>query len=383
MDKQEICLRIYSCYNDGTIRFHSPFRYLWYLFRTGRKHIVPPILPSFDPPKEIKLKGRADSNGLVIFNNNVELVMKDYYGRYKVSWKTDSNTISFYSPLRDFNPNRLYLNVDSKNRLSTYSGNGSCVLSFIRLAVKTEPGSEVRLRISPDTSMNLSQDLTHLRFEVDNTKHKVRVYNRKQKGSSYELIPQGKFKELYRLARKTFEVKSIEFPVLQSIIKMKSKSSMKYTNIYSKDSFQSIFTVTTQIEPAKDRRGYYGIAIQKSPDLSTSARVGYRFRLSKNILPSPDVIVTAIYYDSNGEYTEHKVYDPKSKQNITVSKTHLGPYPSNNNIFEGELLLESTAIDVALIVSNSLYGLLPENGEDPDEIVKFEEIMISYDNMRR
>jgi len=187
----------------------------------------------------------------------------------------------------------------------------------------------------------------------------------------------GKFKKLSALVKKSYDVTSIKDPIYVSIQKSLNFKSVTYNNILSKDSFQSIFTVTTQILPETDRRGFYGIAINKSQDLKTSARVNYKFQLSDEIITTPDVIVTAVYFNS-GRYSEHRVKDQ------VVSKTHHGPYPSQDKKYlEGTLLLESTAIDVALLISNSLYGLLPTNGEDPDNIVKFIEVSISYDMLTR
>ncbi|CAK7994555.1 Hypothetical protein POVR1_LOCUS79 [uncultured virus] len=375
-------LRIYSSHCDGTITIHQPFRQLWLILRAVGKYVTPPnIPPLIYPVQTMTFHGTSCEDGMCLFDENkAELVMKDYQCTYKVSWKTSPpSPISFYSPIRQYSNDRLYLNVDDKNRLSSYDeSTHHCVMKFVRLVVKTQPGTCIHLKVQPIFAETNLQPPIHLRYCYEGIAHKVRVFDVVRHGAFYELVPHGAFKKLCKLVKKTYEIRSIQEPIYQPLTcNLQIFPPTTYHHILSKESFQCIFTVTTQILPKRDRRGYYGIVIRKSSDMSTAARVDYKFQLSQEIITTPDVIVTAVYFDSN-QYSEHKVGTQ------VVSKTHLGPYPNGKLvILEGTLHLESTAVDVALLISNSLYGLLPENGEEPDNIVKFLEVTISYENVRR
>lgn len=374
------CLRVYSKNQDGTIIIYEPFSSLWAILRNNGRYVAFPELPfSTIPPGTMKFRGVSNAEGLCVFDQDqIDLVMKDYNCAYEVRWKSSSTYIEFYSPIRQYSNDRLYLNVDNDNQLTSYDDKRSqCIMKFVRLVVKTQPQTKIQLKIRPVVHSAIEDHSPYLKYCHNGSKHKVRVFDVVRDGVFYDLTPVGKFKKLSALVKKSYDVTSIKDPIYVSIQKSLTFKSVTYNNILSKEYFQSIFTVTTQILPEMDRRGVYGIAINKSQDLKTSARVNYKFQLSEEIITTPDVIVTAVYFNS-GRYSEHRVKDQ------VVSKTHQGPYPSRDKKYlEGTLLLESTAIDVALLISNSLYGLLPTNGEDPDDIVKFIEVSISYDMVTR
>lgn len=388
-------LSVYSKNADKLI-IHEPFEELWSLLRMQGLYIPQPtILKTTNTlPKAINIRGTIQSNHKCYFNKSLdnsfitnlgyELDLSHEYN-YEIQWAIKSNdklTLGFYSPIRKFNNDRLYLNVDNNHKLSVYKNNkGITTLNCNTLVVavnKYEQNTKISLTITP-------------KHKIINIKprdsiiipgcYRVEVFDIKNEGFYYNMIVRKQFKMLYSLVRKYYEYTSIKRNKLL-ILKDVLPQTIDYNNVLSKESYQSIFTVTTQIEPVTDRRGYYGIVIKRISGTISSATIYYQFSISENIMTTPDVIVTAAYYDTNsGTYSPHQIYD--GKQDINVLNIHNGPYPKSNNIIDGYLKLESTAVDIVLLIGNSLFGILPEDGENPDNLIQFTKFEIKYDNVER
>ena len=79
----------------------------------------------------------------------------------------------------------------------------------------------------------------------------------------------------------------------------------------------------------------------------------------------------------------HQIYDKSKGKDVVVVNHHKGPYQGNNNVISGMLNLESTAIDLTLLISNSEVGISPTGGYDPNAILKFTKFEIKYYNVQR
>jgi hypothetical protein len=394
-------------FDDKKLIINDPFRELWSILKFRGKYIPLPeqteqIIKNIPNQKIIVGKLCKDkkfyfnniSDDINIFGNEIQLSI-DY--DYEIKWKIKSKckdkiNVGFYSPYRKFSSDRLYLNFDKNNKKLTkykcYKGKIliNCHILIIALD-KYHLDTDIILTINPIIK-NVNKLSCHQIEYCD-----VKIFDIKKEGIFYRPLIRKEFKKLYNLVREYYEFTSIERSNYQDITKfdlflLNNKyiydslpKEIDYTGVLSKKSYESIFTVTSNIQPISDRIGYYGIVIKRDPNIISSATVYYEFELS-NILQTPDVIVAAAYYEGDKGYVLHQIYDKIKNEDVYVMNVHNGPY-SDSNIITGQLDLESTAVDITLIIGNSLYGILPTNGRDPNKIIQFKKFDIQYCNIER
>jgi hypothetical protein len=405
-------LQLYSR-DDKILTINDPFRELWSILKFRGKYILLPeqteqIIKKI--PKQTIIVGKLCkdkkfyfdniSDDINIFGNEIQLSI-DY--DYEIQWEIKSTcknkiNVGFYSPYRKFSFDRLYLNFDkNNNELTKYKCHMGKILINCHILVlaldKYHSDTEIILTINP--IIKKMNKLSCHQLEYCN----VKIFDIKKEGMFYRPLIKKEFKKLYNLVRKYYEFTSIERSNHQNISKYIYESlpnsklpnskcpleslpkEIDYIGVLSKKSYESIFTVTSNIQPISDRIGYYGIIIKRDPNIISSATIYYEFELS-DILQTPDVIVAAAYYEGDKGYVLHQIYDKIKNEDVYVMNIHNGPY-SNNNIITGQLDLESTAVDITLIIGNSLYGILPTNGRDPNKIVQFKKFDIQYNNIER
>lgn len=345
---------IYS-YQKDKFHIHSQYKELWKLVRSEGKYI-----PS--PSKQISIMNNQKYSGKIRNNicyfDGIGYEIRLPYQNYQIQWKANKNIkIGFYSPCRKLGTD-LYLNVDENNKLAKYRDKkGIIIIKFGCLVVHSfcsKENVEIELKIAPI---------------IINDYCKLDVFHNKTEGIFQYNILRTKYQKVVQLIKEYYQQTAIHLKLKSG----KLPTTSDYNNILAKSSYQNIFSVTTQIKPVSDRDGFYGIIVKRETGIVSSATINYQITISNNILPSPDVIVIAAYYDGNN-YIVHRV------NNTEVINDH--PFPVNNIVI-GKLLLESTATDVTLIVTNSLYGLLPIDGQNPDTIINFDKVEISYDSIDR
>ena len=337
--------------------------------------------------KDKKFYFNKEPDDLIVNNLDGEIQLSINYD-YEIKWKIDSKCkhkidVGFYSPYRKFSADRLYLNFDkTTNMLTKFKCHkGKILLSCHVLVIaldKYHKNTNITLTITP--IIKSTNKISYHQLEYCD----IKIFDIKKEGMFYHPIIKGEFKKLYKLVRKYYEFTSIERDNYLHNLKLNDRlpKEIDYNGVLSKKSYDSIFTVTTNIQPISDRIGYYGIVIKRDPNLTSSATIYYEFELS-NVLQTPDVIVWAAYYEGEKGYGLHQIYDKTKGQDVDVMNIHNGPYSNNNNYITGQLDLESTAVDITLILGNSLYGLLPINGRDPNTIVQFKKFEIRYNNIER
>jgi hypothetical protein len=418
-------------YDDKNLTIHKPFRELWSIMKCKGEYILPPTpVESLIKmiPDQITVNGTIMPNKQFYFSDNLheecpylkilgnELHFSVEYD-YEIQWAINNNVneLGFYSPYRKFSSDRLYLNYDkNKQKLTKYKCKSGKILISCNILViaisdingmigKNSKNNNITLKICPIAKHQNIGNVEHFGY------CKIQVFDIKREGIFYRPIVKPEFKKLYCLVRKYYEITSIKRKynlklnikhnlminkmVKHSILPNTSDrynevhsiipKEIDYTNILSKSSYESIFTVTTKAQPSSDRMGYYGIVIKREPGVISSATVYYEFKLSTNILQTPDVFVMAAYYEGDKGYVLHQIYDKKEGKDIYVMNVHEGPYPNDKNYISGNLDLESTATDITLIIGNSLYGILPTNGQNPDTIIEFKKFDIKYTNIDR
>jgi len=410
-------LSLYS-YDDKELIINESFSELWSVMKFTGKYITLPeqtdeIIKKI--PEQITISGKLmkdkkfyfnqESDELIVNNLGSEIQLSINYD-YEIKWKIDSKckqkiNVGFYSPYRKFSTDRLYLNFDkTSNALSKFNCHKGKILLNCHILVvaldKYHKNTDIMLTITPIIK-NTNKIPYHQLEYCD-----IKIFDIKKEGMFYRPMIKDEFKKLYKLVRKYYEYTSIERHNNPSYLfdnryqinnSPKTKfqvddpndrlpKEIDYNGVLSKKSYDSIFTVTTNIQPISDRIGYYGIVIKRDPNVTSSATIYYEFELS-NVLQTPDVIVWAAYYEGEKGYGLHQIYDKTKGQDVDVMNVHNGPYPNDNNYITGQLDLESIAVDITLIIGNSLYGLLPINGRDPNTIVKFKKFEIRYDNIER
>lgn len=396
-------LSLYSYENDKLI-IHDPFCELWSIMKCKGKYILPPEPPNniiANVPDKIKIVGCLSSDKYFYFNESSEISLPINYD-YEIKWKITSkhkHNIGFYSPYRKFNSNRLYLNYDKYSKKLTKFDYKSgkmlinCNILIVKLdkICKFNDNTTITLTINPIIKSDMT--ISNPKLMIDYCK--IQIFDINKEGIFYRPIIKQEFKELYSLVRKHYESTSIKrkFTISNNInnyLRAFQLDNIKdlpkvvdYNNVLSKSSYQSIYSVTTEIKPIDDRVGYYGIVIKHDQKIISSATIIYEFKLSENILQTPDIIVMAAFYEGNKGYALHQIYDKINKKEVYVMNIHDGPYPKNNNLISGKLQLESTAADITLILGNSLFGILPTNGENPNNIIKFTKFEIQYENVER
>lgn len=366
---------------DDKLIIHEPYNELWSMMRCRGKYISPVKTKNCKlSTDKLIFKGKLTDNNKFYFDSvGTEIQLSVDYD-YDIKWKVknikcNKIKVGFYSPYRKFSSDRLYLNVDKNtNNLTIFEHHkGEILINCNILVIATNKHYDdliIKLKITPKLKIKHNTNL--------------KIFDIIQEGIFSRSIIKDDFKKLYYLVRKYYE--------LTSIIRDKSShysnnlpKEIEYKNLLAKNSYESIFTVTTKIEPSSDRIGSYGIIVKREQGLVSSATINYEIILSHNILKTPDIIVMAAYYEGDRGYVLHQIYDKKLSKDVYVMNTHTGPYPydhKGDNI-SGSLKLESTAIDITLIISNSLYGILPINGQDPNTIVKFVKFDIQYDDVER
>lgn len=409
-------LQLYS-YDNNKLIINDLFTELWSILKFRGKYIHLPEQTrqmKRTLPSRIIISGKLAKDKKFYFNETSDLIKNFGYEMqlsvdydYEIEWEIKSNCktnidIGFFSPYRKFSTDRLYLNFDKNhNELTKYRcRTGKFLVSCHILVValdKYHPNIDIILTIDPIIK-NTNTSLHQISYCG------VKVFDIKKEGIFYRPLIKKEFKKLYNLVREYYEFTSIKRNNYQNLIKnspieniydhlpnikcpveggnLLLPKEIDYTGVLSKKSYESIFTVTSDIQPASDRVGYYGIIIKRDPSIKSSATIYYEFELS-NILRTPDVIVSAAYYEGDRGYVLHQIYDKNKGKDVYVMNTHTGPYSGSNNYISGELDLESTAVDITLIIGNSLYGILPTNGRDPNTILKFTKFDIQYNNIER
>jgi len=392
-------LQLYS-YNNNKLIINDSFSELWSIMKFRGKYIQFP--EQIDQkikliPNKVIIKGKLHKdkkfhftntlNDIIINNSDNEIQLSVDYD-YEIEWKINSNckhiNIGFYSPYRKFSIDRLYLNFDkNQNKLTKYGCHtGKILISCHMLVIALDQyhsKTDIVLTITPIIK-NISKLLCH-QIEYCG----VKIFDIKKEGIFYRPSIKKEFKKLYNLVREYYEFTSIERNIKSISIDNHLYALPKeidYTGMLTKMSYESIFTVTSNIQPVSDRIGYYGIIIKRDPNIISSATIYYEFELS-NIRKTPDVIVMAAYYEGDKGYVLHQIYDKVKNKDVYVMNTHNGPYPNNNNYIIGQLDLESTSVDITLIIGNSLYGILPTEGKDPNTIIQFKKFDIQYNNIER
>lgn len=390
-------ISLYS-YDNKKLVINDSFSELWSIMKFRGKYIQIPdqindIVKKI--PEKITIKGKLHRNKKFYFNQkSCDIILSNFDNEiqlsidydYEIEWEIKSKCkicIGFYSPYRKFSSDRLYLNFDKiQNKLTKYkSQTGKILISCHMLTIasdKYHPDTEIILTINPILKSTKN---------IDNSSYNkleycgVKIFDIKKEGVFYRPIIKKEFKKLYNLVKQYYEYTSIKRYskcILNNLNNLNNlPKEIDYTGMLSKKSYESIFTVTSHIEPASDRIGYYGVIIKRDPTKISNATIYYEFELS-NILQTPDVIVMAAYYEGDKGYVLHQIYDKDKQKYVYVMNTHTGPYPSNNNYISGNLELETTAVDITLLIGNSLYGILPTGGRDPNTIVKFTKFEIKY-----
>lgn len=394
-------LQLYS-YDNNKLIINDSFSQLWSIMKFKGKYIRFPeeteqIIKTI--PNKVVMKGKLSKNKKFYFNETSNDIIINNFGNeiqlsvdydYEIEWEIKShcknnnnNNIGFYSPYRKFSTDRLYLNFDKKcKKLTEYkSDTGKFLISCHILVIaldKYHSDTDIILNINP-IMKNINKQQCH-QLEYCN----VKVFDVKKEGIFYRPLIKEEFKKLYCLVRKHYEITSIERSNYKHLTKegyLLLPKEVDYTQMLTKISYGSIFTLTSNIQPISDRIGYYGIIIKRDPNIISSATIYYEFEFS-NIRETQDIIVTAAYYQANEGYVPHQIYDKNKNKYVYVMNTcDNGPYPNKNNYITGQLDLESTSVDIILIISNSLYGLLPINENFP--IGKFNKFNIEYNNIER
>jgi hypothetical protein len=392
-------LSLYS-YDNKELVINESFRELWSVMKFTGKYINLPeqteqIIKKI--PNQITMTGKLMKDKKFYFNQEPDAFIVNNLGNeiqlsinydYEIKWKIHSKckhkiNIGFYSPYRKFSTDRLYLNFDKNtNTLTKFKCHKGKILINTHILVialdKYHKNTDITLTITPIIK-NINKIPYH-QLEYCN----VKIFDIKKEGMFYHPIIKDEFKKLYKLVRKYYELTSIERDNNLKSLDPNDRlpKEIDYNGVLSKKSYEPIFSVTTNIQPISDRIGYYGIVIKRDPNVTSSATIYYEFKLS-NVLQTPDVIVWAAYYEGENGYGLHQIYDKNKGQDVDVMNIHNGPYPNDNNYIIGQLDLESTAVDITLIIGNSLYGLLPINGRDPNTIVEFKKFEIQYNNIER
>lgn len=367
---------IYSCKNDK-LKINEQYKELWKLLRYEGKYLPAPKQSKYKQETR-RYKGKIGQNGFCYFDNIGPEIKLDYNYDHQVYWKAnlDNITVGFYSPCLNLGPN-LYLNVDSENNLTTYKNNkGKIIINCHRLFIFLPDFNRKCHHYPQGKYQNIKEITIKLKISTitRNNCNKLKIFNTKSEGIFCHNYSKSKYKKVFKLIRAYYDKTSITFPIISNLSSLPPPTD--YNTILAKSAYQNIYSVTTQLQPNVDRDGDYGIIIKRDPGTISSAKIVYQINISPNILTTPDIIVMATYYNGKG-YVLHQV------NGVDVLNTHSGPYPNDNNIIEGKLLLESAATDITLIVSNSLYGLLPVDGQDPDTLIQFTDVKISYDSISR
>ena len=392
-------LQLYS-YDNKKLIINDHFSELWSIMKFKGKYIRFPEEPEQiikTIPNKVVIKGKLSkdkkfnfnetSNDIIINSINNEIQLSIDYD-YEIEWKVNSNckdkiNIGFYSPYRKFSVDRLYLNFDkNQNKLTKYECHSGKILINCHILVialdKYHADTNIILTINP-VIKHINKQQCH-----QSQCCSIKVFDVKKEGIFYRPLIKQEFKKLYCLVRKHYKITSIERSNYKHLTKegyLLLPKEVDYTQMLTKISYGSIFTLTSNIQPISDRIGYYGIIIKRDPNIISSATIYYEFELS-NIRETQDIIVTAAYYQTNEGYVPHQIYDKNKNKYVYVMNTYdRGPYPNKNNYITGQLDLESTSIDIILIISNSLYGLLPINENFP--IGKFNKFNIEYNNIQR
>ena len=428
-------LQLYS-YDNKKLVINDLFSELWSILKFRGKYIHFPLQTRQQIiPNKIIMSGKLAKDKKFYFNETYDLIKNFGYEMqlsidydYEIGWEIKSSCktnldIGFYSPYRKFNRDRLYLNFDKNhNELTKYKcSTGKFLVSCHILVValdKYHPNVDIILTINPINKsingssfhqINYTNRCSDSRISGTSQMFRinycgVKIFDIKKEGIFYRPLIKKEFKKLYNLVKEYYEFTSIErnnyqtltknllveipsesLPNVKCSVGIPSESlptEIDYTGVLSKKSYESIFTVTSNIQPSSDRVGYYGIIIKRDPNVKSSATIYYEFELS-NILRTPDVIVSAAYYEGDQGYVLHQIYDKNKGKDVYVMNTHTGPYSDSNNYISGQLDLESTAVDITLIIGNSLYGILPTNGRDPNTILKFTKFDIQYNDVER
>lgn len=392
-------LELYS-YDNNKLVINDSFAELWSVMKLRGKYIqLPDQIEEINQsiPNKIIIEGKLHKDKKFHFNNNLnDIIINNYNDEiqlsvdydYEIEWTINSNCknktkIGFYSPYRKFSSNHLYLNFDkNRKKLTKYKIHTGKILINCHILVvaadKYHPNISIQLTINP-IIRNINKSLYH-QIEYCN----VKIFDIEKEGIFYRPVIKKEFKKLYSLVRKHYEVTSIKRSNnLYESTNLKLPKEIDYLGMLTKMSYDSIFTLTSNIKPITDRIGYYGIVIKRDPNVISSATIYYEFELS-NIHKTDDVIVMAAYYQPNEGYVLHQIYDKSQQKYVYVKFIHnQGPYNNENNYIKGTLDLESTAVDITLIITNSLYGLLPINGKNPNTIVQFKKFEIQYNNIER
>jgi len=400
-------LELYSYdYDNNNLIINEPFNELWSIMKFKGKYIQFPeekeeVLKKL--PDKVIMNGKLRKDKKFYFKNQINDIITNNYGNeiqlsvdyeYEIQWEINCKCkcghnnidVGFYSPYRKFSNDRLYLNFDkNKNELAKYKNLSGMIKINCHILVialnKYHSNTDINLIITPKIKKTDISSFHNMEY------CKVKIFDLKKDGIFYYLEIKKEFKKLYKLVKKYYELNSIERNIYKYHICSKNKfdinlpKDISYTGILTKMSYGDILSFTSNIQPINDRVGYYGIIIKRDPNVISSATIYYEFELS-NIRETRDVIVYAGYYQASEGYAIHQIY--KDNEYIDVKKIHEekdGPYPSKSNYITGELKLESSSVDVILIISNSLYGILPINENLP--IGRFTKFKVEYDNVQR
>ena len=433
MSNKNIMLQLYS-YDNKKLIINDSFSELWSIMKFRGKYIEFPK-PIGDIIKKIpekiiylgklnkdrKFYFRNISNDVIINTCGNEIQLSVDYD-YEIEWEINSKCkcktkidIGFYSPYRKFSNDRLYLNFDkNQKKLTKYSCLSGKILIDCHILVialnKYHHKTNIILTINPILKNSDISSLSNIEY------CKVKIFDLKKDGIFYIPLIKKEFKKLYKSVRKYYEFTSIErnnnkflskgrdgflpndkpqkmctFSVDDSFknhLSVEESNSLlpkeiDYTGILSKMSYdyRSILSFTYNIQPITDRIGYYGIIIKRDPNIISSATINYEFELN-NIYKTDDIIVKAAYYQPGEGLVLHQRCDKKTNKCVYVNNYfNDGPYPIKSNYISSQLILESTAVDIVLIITNSFYGILPVNEHLP--IGKFTKFNIEYDNIQR
>jgi hypothetical protein len=385
-------LDLYS-YDNNELIINQPFSELWSIMKYRGKYIkLPEQVDQIvtKNPDKIVIEGKLHKDKKFHFDSNIHNIYGDEIQlsidfQYEIEWEIKSKckhiNVGFYSPYRKFSNDRLYLNFDkNQNMLTKYNCHKGKILidcHILTIALdKYHHDTTILLTINPIIKDNNNISTFH------NIEYcKVKVFDVKQEGIYHRLVIKDEFKKLYKLVRKYYQCSSIKRSK-HLANKFLLPKEIDYTNMLTKMSYNQILTFTSEIQPINDRVGYYGVIVKRDPNITSSATIYYQFELS-NFIQTNDVIVIAAYYQPNEGYVPHQIFDKNSNKYRYVQNLHNGPYNDSNNLISGNLDLESTATDITLIITNSLYGILPIHGKDPNKIVRFSKFVIDYNNIDR
>lgn len=409
-------LQLYS-YDNKKLIINDSFRELWSVMKFRGKYIQfpEPINDIIEKiPEKIILSGKLNKDRKFYFSNISNDVIINTCGNeiqlsvnydYEIEWKINSKCkcktkidIGFYSPYRKFSNDRLYLNFDkNRKKLTKYSCLSGKLLIDCHILVialnKYHHNTNIILTINPILKNTDISSLSNIEY------CKVKIFDVKKDGIFYRPLIKKEFKKLHKLVRKYYEFTSIERNNNKCLSKERDDSfknhlsvqrsysllpkEIDYTGLLSKMSYdyRSILSFTYNIQPITDRIGYYGVIIKRDPNIISSATINYEFELN-NIYKTDDIIVKAAYYQPGEGLILHQRCDKNTNKCVYVNNPFTdGPYPIKSNYISGELILESTAVDIVLIITNSFYGILPVNEHLP--IGKFTKFNIEYDNIQR